>query len=215
LAVARFGARCILFGFGIFYIGMKGTFDEAARFAIANHVGLLDSILIMIFHDFSCPIDIQYRSIQAIQLLLECMNPVYVNYEQSSHYCRAKIIESADSSSRPPILLFPEGTSSRGCGDVLMGFDQTAFSTPYKVQPIVLKYHMIGVPRNWNTYAYRGEGLGATIWRLVSMPPSVASVSFLPSMSLGCEGKAEIETFVTVAQLSMANSIGIQAVDRH
>ena len=213
LSIARFGIRCILFGFGIFYVKTEGRFDQAARFVIANHVGLLDTFVILIFRDLSVPVSVGYRSYRPLQLLLECIDPIYVNCGKTQQYIR-KIYTTVDDFASPPVLVFPEGVNSRVCGEVLVKFSETAFSTPYKVQPVTMRYHMLGVPKGWNTYAYRGENIVSYLWRLVSMPPSMLSIHFLPTMQIDIDGKADIGTFVHVAQLSMANFIGIQAVDR-
>ena len=123
------------------------------------------------------------------------------------------IFDTADDFSRPPLLIFPEGLKSKSCGDILMKFEPTAFSTPYKVQPVVIRFTMLGVPEGFNTYAYRGESIVSYLWRLHTMPFCILNISLLPSTSIENEGKSDIQTFVTASQLSMANFIGIQAID--
>ena len=213
LSIARFGIRCILFGFGIVYVKTDGRLDHASRFVIANRIGLLDAFVILIFQDLSVPVDVEYRSFRPLQLLLDCVDPVYVNF-RNAQQCRHKIYNTVNDFTNPPVLVFPEGEASRACGEVLTKFHKTAFATPYKIQPITMRYHMLGVPKGWNTYAYRGEQLVSYFWRLISMPPSVLSLHFLPTMRIDSDGKSDIATFANAAQLSMANFMGVQAVDR-
>lgn len=210
ISFARFGIRSVMFGFGIFYVKTDGNVDQLSRFVIANHVGLLDAFLIFIFRDFTFPIDAKYSLIGPLNLLIDFVDPIYVEGRRS----KEKVLAAVDDFSTPPVLIFPEGLGSRGCGDVLLKFDRTAFSTPYRVQPVTIGYHMFGVPKDWNTFAYRGEYTLSTIWRLISMPPAALSLHFLPAMSMEQDGKSDIEMFMSIAQLTMANYIGIKAIDR-
>ncbi|OHS98325.1 Acyltransferase family protein [Tritrichomonas foetus] len=212
LSIARFGIRCILFCFGVFFIKTDGHFDETARFIIANHIGLLEPFILLIYHDFSYPINQNYYYNPITKVLLSILDAIYLPSKRQQ--ARKKMVfDTADDFSRPPLLIFPEGLKSKCCGDILMKFDSTAFSTPYKVQPIAIRFTMFGVPEGFNTYAYKGENIFTYLWRLHTIPLSVITVSLLPSISIENEGKSDIQTFVSASQLSMANYIGIQAVD--
>lgn len=212
LSVARFGIRCVLFGFGIFYINTDGQFDDGARFAISNHVGILDSFAILIFHDITAVVEDQYRQIPLFQTLLECVNAIYVDYKKPRRASKM-IVDCVDDFSNPPALVFPEGKPC-GHGTALMKFEKTAFTTPYKVQPITLRYYMIGVPQGYNSFVYQGESIATHLFRLLSMPPTLLSVHFLPVMSMENDAKSDVKAFSKNAQLAMANFIGIRAVDK-
>jgi 1-acyl-sn-glycerol-3-phosphate acyltransferase len=215
LSIARFGARCLLFFCGITFIQIEGNCDPTARFIVGNHVCALDMFLIFSLLDCTSPIDLYYKSYHLLDLLLESLRPVWIDTTRPAAY-RKTICDWVDNFKRPPILMFPEG-----CGkDVIMRFRDTAFSTPYRVQPFTIRYHMFGVPKGWNTYAYRGEGVLSVLWRLFAMPPSYVSLHFLPSISMAADGKADlqggeisIERFLVSAQLLLANDLGVQAVD--
>lgn len=212
MSVARFGIRSVVFLLGIMYINTDGQFDDGARFVISNHVGLLDAFVILYFHDLTVIVDQTYRAYPFVSLLLESVNAVYIDSRKPKQ--RTKIIvDVVDDFSNSPVLIFPEGESC-GRGNALMKYEKTAFSTPYKVQPITMRYHMFGVPDGFNTYGYQGEGLVSYIFRLLSMPPSLLSIHFLAIMSMEKDAKSEVKAFSKVAQLQMANFIGIRAVDR-
>lgn len=213
MAVARFGIRAIFFVFGIFYIQTEGHFHEDARFAIANHVSIIDAFVLLIFHDLRCPINIAHRRNHPLTLLIECADPIYVDWRHKIQ-SRKMILDSVDDFAKPPVLIFPEGLTSRACGEVLLKFGRTAFSTPYKVQPITIRYHMLGVPSGWNTYAFRGESWLSYFWRLISMPAGKLTIEFHEVMSIDRLGKGDMNTFISAAQLLMANYIGIRAVNR-
>ena len=212
LSVARFGIRCILFCFGIFYINTEGQFDEGARFIIANHVSILDAFAILIFHDYTAVAEDSIKQIPLIPTLLETVSAIYVDYKKPRRVSKM-IVDCVDDFSNSPVLVFPEG-SPCGHGSALMKFEKTAFTTPYKVQPITLRYYMLGAPQGYNSYVYQGENLFAYIFRLLAMPPTLLSVHFLPVMSMENDAKSEVKAFSKNAQLAMANFIGIRAVDK-
>jgi hypothetical protein len=214
VSVARFGIRCLLFSFGIFFMHSNGFCEPTARFIVSNHVSLLDAFVIFILQDCTSPVDVYYRSHRALDLLLEGFRPVWIDAARAP--CKA-ISNWADNFKRPPILIFPEGGVG---GGVLHRFEHTAFATPYRVQVVALRYHMLGVP-GWNTYAYHGERPLSLLWRLFAMPPSYVSIHFLKAITMGTEGKADIATgeisierFPISAQLLIANHLGVKAVDR-
>ena len=212
LSVARFGIRCILFCFGIFYINTEGQFDDGARFIISNHVSLLDAFVILIYHDYTAVVENTVRQIPLISTLLECVSAIYVDYKKPRR-AQKMIVDCVDDFSNSPVLIFPEGRPC-GRGTALMKFEKTAFTTPYKVQPVTLRYYMFGAPQGYNTYVYQGENIVGYIFRLLTMPPTLLSIHFLPVMSMENDAKSEVKAFSRNAQLAMANFIGIKAVDK-
>ena len=126
---------------------------------------------------------------------------------------RKLVMEAADDHTKPPLLVFPEGFHSKACGDVLMKFNQIAFMTPYYIQPVVLRFTMLGVPEGLNTYAYKGESLFNYLCRLFTIPVAYLSINLLPPTAMGKSEDMEIEKFTNETQLTMANAIGIMAVD--
>lgn len=213
-SIARFGVRSALFSFGIFYINTNQYFDESSRFAISNHIGILDLFILSLYHDYTYVVDSHLKKIKLLSLFFDIFDPIYL--KEKSKQNRIKVVcDAADDSNRPPILIFPEGFKSNGCGDVIMKFDKTAFVTPYKIQPIAIRYTMFGVMNNKiNTYAYRfSEHPLSYLWRLFSMPPSIVHLRFLSSISMDRDGKSDIKTFVHNTQLLFGNQIGVCCVN--
>jgi hypothetical protein len=216
VSIARFGIRCLLFAFGVAFMQVNGSCEPTARFVVANRVSLLDALVIFTLQDCTAPVDFYYRSYRLLELLLEALRPVWIDGGRAAA-AQAVISGWADNFKRPPILVFPEGAVG---GAVLLRFAHTAFATPYRMQVVALRYHMLGVP-GWNTYAYRGERPMSVLWRLFAMPPAYVSVHFLKAITMGTEGKADIATgeisierLPVSAQLMIANHLGVKAVDR-
>lgn len=221
LSIARCGIRIVLFCFGISYIKIEGYFDERARFIIVNHIGYLEPFILLLFHDLCYPMNSNLYSSPIIKVLLECLDVIYLPSEpkerESQEIVKKKrkklVMEAADDLSKPPLLIFPEGLYSKTCGDILMKFNQTAFMTPYYIQPVVLRFTMFGVPEGLNSYAYKGESIFNYLFRLFTMPVSYLSINLLPPTALGKSEDMDIEKFANETQLTMANAIGIMAVD--
>ena len=222
LAISRCGIRIVLFCFGVSYIKIEGYFDERARFIIANHVGYLEPFILLLFHDLCYPMNASVYSSPIIKVLLECLDVIYLpsepregeNQDTVRKKRRKLVMEAADDHTNPPLLIFPEGLRSKTSGDVLMKFNQTAFMSPYYIQPVVIRFTMLGVPDGLNTYAYKGESLFNYLCRLFTMPFSYLSINLLPPTAMGKSEGMEIEKFTDETQLTMANAIGIMAVNK-
>jgi len=212
LGLARFGIRVTLFGFGVVYIKTEGRFDNQSRFIVSNHVSFLDYFIVLLFHDYVSVVDESLRYIPLVPDIIESVNPLYVDFGKKKRY-EKMVFDRADDFHSPPILIFPEGLPC-GQGSSLMKFEDTPFLTPYKVQPLTVRYHMSCTPEGWNSYQYQGESLWIYFFRLLAMPPSVLSIHFLPVMSAENDAKSDVSMFPKVAQISVANFIGIRAVSK-
>lgn len=218
LLIERCGIRVLLFSFGILYIKVDGHFDQRTRIIISNHVSILEPFILLLYHDLCFPLFENWYSNPIIKILLESFDVIYLPHSKlksqtgNSKICTL-ILAAADDMNRPPLLIFPEGLKSNCCGDILMKFNKMAFMTPYRVQPVVIRYTMLGVPEGLNTYQYRGESILGYLWRLHTIPLGYLTISLMQSTALGkCEDMS-IDTFAQETQLIMANFIGIPAIN--
>jgi 1-acyl-sn-glycerol-3-phosphate acyltransferase len=145
-----------------------------------------------------------------VREFFDTMHPLYVGHRHRGN--TKDIIEKADNSSEPPVMIFPEEVTSNG--EILLRFHPTAFLTPYRVQPMLIRYWMPLVPKKWNTIAHVRQSALSYIWQLISLPLFVIDVEYLPSIVMEVEGKADIATFTRNAQLVMASHLKIKAVSR-
>lgn len=213
LAVSRFGIRSILFLLGAIYIQVDGYCEPNSRFIVANHICMLDQFIIILFKNLTLPIDHKYRLFPLLPYLLESINTVYVDFGSLKSYSK-KVVDIADNViGCDPVLVFPEGKPC-GKGRALMKFSNTAFSTPYKVQPVTLRYNMMCVPQGYNTFSYQNENIFYYFFRLLSIGPCTITISFLNYISMDKDAKCDVSKFSEVAQLTMANYIGIKAVNK-
>jgi hypothetical protein len=82
------------------------------------------------------------------------------------------------------VLLFPEEAKTNG--DVMLRFHRKAFVTPYKVQPMVIRFWLLLVPKGSNTV------VSGDLWRLLAIPLFVIGVDCLQSIAMEVESKADI-----------------------
>ena len=151
----------------------------------------------------------EVASYEAIKLLMEIVDPIYVN--RSVHTGVSKIIvEHANNLKSNPVLIFPEATMNNG--NHMLKFHRGPFISHQKVQPFCIRYCQPLVPRGRNGYAWTAPTLNPYLFEILSMPFTFVSVDILDPISLDVEGKGYVDRFTTYAQLYMANHIGVKAI---
>lgn len=208
--IIRIGFRFLFFAFGVIWIQVNGKLDNEARFVISNHVSLIDMFVILILRNVTFVISKDFASNSFIKTICNSFEPVYVSKLSSG--AQKQIIDSADDNDRYPVLLFPEGTTTNG--EALLQFQKQAFLTPYKVQPMLIRYSLPIVPPGWNTVSYTSQSYYEYIWQLISLPFCIIYVDAIQSISMEAEGKADIDTFTTNAQIIFANHLKTKAISR-
>lgn len=210
IQLVRIGFRFLFFAFGTIWINVNGKIDREARFVISNHVSLLDCFLILIIRNVTLVINKSFISNSFLRTLCDSFDPVYVSKVSSG--AQKQIIEIADDNDKYPVLLFPEGTTTNG--EALLQFQKQAFLTPYKVQPMLIRYSLPLVPPGWNTVIYTKQSISGFIWQLISLPFCIIHVDAIQSISMEAEGKADIDTFTMNAQIIFANHLKTKAISR-
>jgi hypothetical protein len=208
--IARLGLRLFFLAVGNVWIAVRGKIDASARFVIGNHVSILDGFAIAILRNVTTVIQKEWVSNSLVRTFVDTINPIYVEHR---HHGNAKeVIDRADDASEPPVMLFPEEATTNG--QILLRFHKTPFLTPYKVQPMLIRYWLPLIPKGWNPLATVQQGRLGSLWQLISMPLFVIEVECLPSIAMEVEGKADIDTFTRNAQIIMANHLKVRAVSR-
>ncbi|KAM1617301.1 hypothetical protein TB2_015940 [Malus domestica] len=118
---------------------------ERAGAIISNHVSYLDILYHM---SNSFPSFVAKRSVAKLPLvglISKCLGCVYVQRESKSSDFKGvagavteRVKEAHQNKSAPPIMLFPEGTTTNG--DFLLPFKTGAFLAKAPVLPVILSY---------------------------------------------------------------------------
>eukprot|EP00301_Raphidiophrys_heterophryoidea_P021421 c5859_g1_i1.p1 GENE.c5859_g1_i1~~c5859_g1_i1.p1 ORF type:complete len:553 (-),score=108.57 c5859_g1_i1:190-1812(-) len=139
----RFLCRVLLWCFGVWWIreDIHKGYDDPCQLIVGNHVSLLD--VIYIFHRFVfCPVAkaeiLSWPLFGRAMRLLQGL-PVDRHAKDSKTIVRNEIQRrSAPGSGFPPILVFPEGTTTNG--RVLIHFKNGPFAPGQPVRPLCLQY---------------------------------------------------------------------------
>ncbi|TQD70130.1 hypothetical protein C1H46_044333 [Malus baccata] len=158
-------SRAMLFVFGFYWInescripsdsepkpapqgkdGAEEKEPERPGAIISNHVSHLDTLYHM---SNSFPSFVAKRSVAKLPLvglISKCLGCVYVQRESKSSDFKGvagavteRVKEAHQNKSAPPIMLFPEGTTTNG--DFLLPFKTGAFLAKAPVLPVILRY---------------------------------------------------------------------------
>ncbi|OHS93464.1 Acyltransferase family protein [Tritrichomonas foetus] len=208
--IGRIGVRILMWSLGVGWIHVDGEFDEDARFIIANHIGLLDPLIIVQIKYVSCVLKKEFSSLPFIRDIISVTDPIYVDRSKPCGLTK-HIIQQASNMKKDPIMIFPEGAICNG--NYMLKFHKSAFLTNYKVQPVVVQFWTPFSPSKWNTFSWLDQGPLELLWNYYSIPFSICRVKVLPAIQIDSEN-GDIEALATKAQLMMANELGIKAIDR-
>jgi len=141
LPVIRYGSRCVLFVFGVWWIPVRGKCDQGARVLVSNHTCFLD-VLVLLW--LCAPSFLSKQTVLTAPLLGSiCRVLQVVGVDRTSKddkgRSKAEMTRLIEDKVLPPVLVFPEGTTTRT--DTLMRFKPGAFIFGVAVQPIVLHWH--------------------------------------------------------------------------
>ena len=208
----RAATRVLLFGFGIYYIHFNGKIEEnEVRFIISNHISFFDAFIILSIRNITFFIKLCFKKILIFEPIYTILDPVFGKFSCDKNSCK-EIIDRADSFNHYPILVFPEGSPTNG--KIITKFHKIAFSTPYKVQPMLIRYWIPLIPEGWNTCAWRQNSIYEHFWSFLSLPFCFVTVDILPPISMDNEGKSDIHRFKRESQLIMSNYLRIKPVNK-
>lgn len=152
-------ARCLLFLMGFYSIKVKGDPSltqngHKANIIVMNHCSWLDILVMMAMAD-GVPGFVAKRETQNIPYigykskLWQC---IYVDNraeKTSGHNVTEQISDRATRDDMPPILIFPEGTTTNG--KYLMKFRTGAFVPGQPVKPCTIKFPAPVFSPTWET----------------------------------------------------------------
>jgi 1-acyl-sn-glycerol-3-phosphate acyltransferase len=138
--VVQVGARLLLLTLGFWWIPVKGERDLGARVLVANHSTLVD-VLVLLWQ--VGPSFLSKQSVLDAPLfgtICKALQVVGVDRVSNEDKGRSKALMTRliQDRSGPPLLIFPEGTTTR-C-DTMIRFKPGAFALGAPVQPILLHW---------------------------------------------------------------------------
>ncbi|MED6183079.1 Lysophospholipid acyltransferase lpeat2 [Stylosanthes scabra] len=175
--ITRICARFILFSFGYQWIKRRGkpAPREIAPIIVSNHVSYIEPIFY--FYELFPTIvaSESHDSIPWVGTIIRAMQVIYVNRFSPSSRREAvnEIKRRASCNGYPPVLLFPEGTTTNG--RCLISFQLGAFIPGYPIQPIVVRYPHVHFDQSWGSIS-----LGKLMFRMFTQFHNFFEVEYLP-----------------------------------
>lgn len=163
--VVRWIGRLALFVSGFYWIPVtrhKGSIarftmfaseDERADIVVCNHVSPLGDILYNLFAH--CPGFVAKAAVAEIPFIgtiATSIQSIFISRSSKSSKAATKellIRRGLSGSAFPPILIFPEGTTTNGVS--VAQFKVGAFLAGAKVQPVALRYPFMNFSPSWST----------------------------------------------------------------
>lgn len=176
----RFLSRVMLFIFGFYWIRETSQIDvddvvdgkldseseskdlseesERPGVIISNHVSYLDILYNMSSYFPSFVAKRSVAKLPLVGLISKCLGCVYVQRESRSSDFKGvsgivneRIREAHQDKSAPPMMLFPEGTTTNG--EYLLPFKTGAFLAGAPVLPVILRYPFQRLSPAWESIA--------------------------------------------------------------
>lgn len=201
-------ARILLFILGYHKIIYHGELDTDARFLVSNHLTFFDGWFFLSF----APRPVAKKELFSwivVRDMLEIYDGIAVDRSKSSGVSK-KLIDNALDSEAPPAMLAPEGGTT--CGDYMFKFHLGAFLSDLPVQPIELRYTMLGMPHDLVHLSFFEHNL----WHLLiflGIPSIQTDIYFFDPMSIKTDGKNQPTTFAEQVEFKIANFLGVKAID--
>ena len=140
LKPARWGCRFILFGFGYWWLTIRGKPSPDARIVIANHISFIDGLVLAYLLPGSFVSRKENEAWPFVGTMIRATQCLSVSRSTpaSRKHVAATITSRAKDHAWPRIIMFPEGTTGNGTG--LLTFRQGAFNPGLPVQACLLQY---------------------------------------------------------------------------
>ncbi|KAF9614793.1 hypothetical protein IFM89_020647 [Coptis chinensis] len=206
LWVTRLCSRCILFSFGYHWIRRKGkpVKREIAPIIVSNHVSYIEPIFF--FYELFPTIvaSESHDSIPFVGTIIRAMQVIYVNrFSSASRKDAVNEIKRKASCDRfPPLLLFPEGTTTNG--RVLISFQLGAFLPGFPIQPVVVRYPHIHFDQSWGYIS-----LAKLMFRMFTQFHNFMEVEYLPVVSPLENKKETVVHFAQRTSYALANALNV------
>ncbi|GAB2271619.1 Lysophospholipid acyltransferase lpeat2 [Dionaea muscipula] len=204
--VTRICARAILFSWGYHWIKRRGrpVPRGIAPIVVSNHVSFVEPIFF--FYELF-PIIVASESHDSVPLvgtIIRAMQVIYV--DRSSALSRKLAVDEikrkASLDGFPPVLLFPEGTTTNGRALIL--FQLGAFLPGYPIQPVIVHYPFVHFDQSWGNIS-----LGKLMFRMLTQFHNFMEVEYLPVIKPLENQKESASRFAQRTAFAIASALNI------
>eukprot|EP00164_Ancoracysta_twista_P000988 GFYU01001293.1.p1 GENE.GFYU01001293.1~~GFYU01001293.1.p1 ORF type:complete len:385 (+),score=62.85 GFYU01001293.1:128-1282(+) len=205
----RYFGRFCMVGCGIWFYSRNGHHisnkDKRAPIIVSNHTSYLD-ILVILYEAFpSWVAKAEVRDIPLVGHITASLNGLFTDRSQSAHrtnVAQAIMTRMKLADQYPPLLVFPEGTTTNGTH--LLHFHKGAFLAGVPVQPCVIRY-----PFGRFSPAFTSMHGGLHLLFLMCQPINYLEVQWLPVYYPSPQEERDATVFASNVQKVMARALGV------
>ena len=208
--ISQCAIRIAAFLMGIYKLEIKGEIDHNARVYLFNHQSILDGPLLFVVKGFTIISMIEMLKVPIFGRVLISADSVFVDRSKSSG-TSAYITEAIKATKKRPVALSPEGKTSRGL--YMLKFHTGGFLTDAEFQSVAIRYTTYFTYGN-SGYTWMCGGFKEWIWRVFSTPCAKVTLTFLPPHKIEETKGMDPKEKALLAQLEIANYLGVKAVTR-
>ncbi|KAH9533634.1 hypothetical protein CY35_18G062200 [Sphagnum magellanicum] len=206
MGVTRLCARGVLFCFGFHWIKRTGrpARREIAPIVVSNHVCFMDPIFYFFELFPSIVSSNSHESIPLVGTVIQAMQVIPVDRlsPDSRKNAAIEIIRKASCHDFPPVLLFPEGTTTNG--RALISFKLGAFVPGLPVQPVVIRYPFVHFDPSWGDIS-----LMNLLFRMLTQVHNFMEVEYLPVMYPSLREQSNPPEFAERVRFEMAKVLNV------
>ncbi|OHT10489.1 Acyltransferase family protein [Tritrichomonas foetus] len=208
--VCRPIVRLALFFLGIVKINIKGNIHEYARTIVANHLSLVEALLLLDQFPVSYLAAAWLETNTFVKQTAKVFDVVFVDRAKRSNITQ-HLIDIANDPMLLPVVVFPEGKVTNG--DALVGFRSGAYISETLVQPVAIRYRMWFTPRPMATVAWNEWNFKYYVYQWFTIPFITVDIDCLEPISWKGSNKSPQEKAVE-SELQIANALGTLACCR-
>lgn len=208
--------RLILFFLGFYWIPVR--FPDGAksldrknmpRIILCNHITFIEGLFLLYYLSPSIAMKEEVASAPLLGAVVRTIQPILINRKTSEGRKKAlqDIADHMASAELPPLLIFPEGTTSNQ--DYLTRFKVGSFAAGTPCQPVTVRYPYKHFDVSW-TPTVSGIYL---FFRMICQVYNRLEVEFLPPYYPTEAEKAAPELYADNVRQVMATSLGVDCTN--
>lgn len=204
----RLLARSALFVLGYYWISVKHhdktTSRPLQRIVVSNHISFVDGVFLYYLLEPSIAMKAELAHIPLVGRVIQMTEPILIERTTSEGRQRAKqeISDRVGDAQAPPLLIFPEGTTSNQ--KFLTKFKVGSFASGTPCQPIVLRYPYRHFDVSWTPTVSAMH----LVLRMLCQVYNNMQVEILPPYFPSTAEQSDAEEYAEGVRRAMAAALG-------
>eukprot|EP01111_Echinosteliopsis_oligospora_P011936 TRINITY_DN403_c0_g1_i1.p1 TRINITY_DN403_c0_g1~~TRINITY_DN403_c0_g1_i1.p1 ORF type:complete len:307 (-),score=54.74 TRINITY_DN403_c0_g1_i1:25-945(-) len=213
VSFGQLAARICLFALGFWDVKIIGSNklkekQGKAHVYIANHTSWIDILVLLATSESICSF-VAKRSIATLPLFAsdgKAVQCIYIDRLSVHEGISGSILDRVKRHDMPPLIIFPEGTTTNG--RYLLKFHKGAFLPGDPVKPALIRY-------TYNHFNPSWESVNAMhhIFRILTQVKNYVEIEYLPVYIPSEEERDDPEKYAHAVQMMMAEKLKVEATE--